>query len=292
LNAEVYSGKAEWAKAEAAADAAMAGPFMMEDDYFANFNTDNDSSTEMIMGIPYDRTNLGGFNLAQMTLHYGSQATFELEAQPWNGYCALQEFYNSYEDGDRRKGVSGDQSVRGNFHAGPQYASDGVTPIEDGGAEAGDPDGAGLVFTPEINEHFPNALRQAGARIGKYEFAKGASPNLSVDYPLFRLGGVMLDKAEAVWRQTPTSTDALNMVNSIRMRADVDPFDALTADNLLAERGREGFAEMWRRQDLIRFGKWGDEWDFKPASDATKEIYPIPQTQLNINENLRQNDGY
>ncbi|MEL6846302.1 MAG: RagB/SusD family nutrient uptake outer membrane protein, partial [Bacteroidota bacterium] len=66
----------------------------------------------------------------------------------------------------------------------------------------------------------------------------------------------------------------------------------LTADELLAERGREMFYEAWRRSDLIRFGKFGGEWDFKPASAPGKELFPIPQNKINVNPNLRQNPSY
>ena len=93
-----------------------------------------------------------------MTLHYASQKTFKLRDQPWNGYCSLAEFYNSYDANDKRKA---------NLIAGQQFEADGVTKIIDDGAETADPDGKPLNYTPEVNELFPNALRQAGARVGK-----------------------------------------------------------------------------------------------------------------------------
>jgi len=136
-----------------------------------------------------------------------------------------------------------------------------------------------LVFTPEVNEHFPNCLRQAGVRIGKYQFENGNTRDLNADFPVFRLADVMLMKAEALWRQTPSDGDALTLVNMVRNRSfPGNEFGALNADNLLAERGREMFAETWRRNDLIRFDKFGDAWEFKPASDANKTLYPIPQS--------------
>jgi len=67
---------------------------------------------------------------------------------------------------------------------------------------------------------------------------------------------------------------------------------ALTPDDLLAERGREFFYEGWRRQDLIRFGKFDDPWIFKPASDACKTLFPIPANQIAANPNLTQNPCY
>lgn len=293
LNAEVFTGKPQWAQAAAACDEIInSGAYSLEGNYFNNFNVNNGGSREAILAVPYDEIFARGFNLSQMTLHYGSQDTWNLTAQPWNGYCTLQEFYNSYEDKDLRKGVYGNQKIRGNFHAGPQYRVDGVTPILDGGAEAADPDGQTLVFTPQINEHFPNALRQAGARVGKFEFKIGGLPEMSNDFPIFRYADILLMKAEALWRQNPADQVALSLVNQIRARAGIDPYTSLTAQNLLAERGREMFYENHRRNDLIRFGKFNDAWDFKPASAAFRNIFPIPLQQLNANQNLRQNPGY
>jgi hypothetical protein len=85
---------------------------------------------------------------------------------------------------------------------------------------------------------------------------------------------------------------ALAEVNEIRVRAEVTPFTALTLDNLLAERGREMFAELSRRQDLIRFGKFDDAWWEKEVSTSTYNVFPIPQPQLDVNSTLVQNPGY
>ena len=67
----------------------------------------------------------------------------------------------------------------------------------------------------------------------------------------------------------------------------------LTMDELLAERGREFIFEGFRRNDMIRFGKFvtASWWDHSP-SNATRELYPIPQRQIDLNSNLKQNPGY
>ena len=52
---------------------------------------------------------------------------------------------------------------------------------------------------------------------------------------------------------------------------------------------------IWRRNDLIRFGQFTRDWEFKnPASvgDETKTLYPIPLIALLSNPNLQQNPGY
>ena len=108
LNAEVYTGSPSWQGVIDACDAIIdGGAYSLEGNYFANFNEENSGSAENIFVIPYDENQAQGFNIPAQTLHYSSQETFNLTFQPWNGYCAVQEFYESYEDGDLRKGESG-----------------------------------------------------------------------------------------------------------------------------------------------------------------------------------------
>ena len=115
---------------------------------------------------------------------------------------------------------------------------------------------------------------------------------MSNDFVVFRYSDILLVRAEALWRLSSGSTEALSLVNQVRARAKVDPYIALTADNLLAERGREMFAEMNRRQDLIRFGKFNDAWWEKTASTTTYNLFPIPKAQRDVNPKLTQNPGY
>ncbi len=87
------------------------GGYSLTGNYFDNFSAGNTGTTEMIFAIPYDQVYYGGFNIAVRTLHYASQYTYNLTAQPWNGFCTLEEFYNSYEDTDLRKGDVGTRMV-------------------------------------------------------------------------------------------------------------------------------------------------------------------------------------
>jgi starch-binding outer membrane protein, SusD/RagB family len=288
LNAAVYKGSAEWAKASAAAQNVIAGnKYSLAATYRDNFKTNNETSPEMIFAIPYDKVFAQGFNLPQMTLHYESQKTFNLQEQPWNGYCTATDFYNSYDNADVRK--------TNNFLAGPQFAADGTTRLNDGNAEATDPDGAPLTFTPEVNAIEPNALRQAGARIAKYEFEIGGTRNLSNDFPILRYTDILLVKAEADARAAGNWSGAVAVVDQIRTRAGLGSIGSISADGseFLAERSREVFYEGWRRQDLIRFGKFNDARGLRPnSSDAKRILWPIPTSQINANPNLKQNDGY
>lgn len=287
LNAEVYTGTAMYQEAIDAADEVInSGAFDLDPNYADVFAPDNVQNIEHIWVVPFDEATGQGMNLGQMTMHYPSQLTFRLAEQPWNGYSTLEAFYNSYADNDARK--------EANFLVGPQTDMDG-NPILDVAFDKADTDGAAINYTPAINELAPNGSRQAGARFGKFSHKIGQQANMDNDYPLFRYGGVLLDKAEALARLNGYGdATALALVNQVRGRAGLADLTALTEDELLAERGRELFIESLRRNDLIRFGQWGAAWWEKPAhSDDFKNLFPIPQDQLNAaNGTLTQNPGY
>lgn len=299
LNAEVYKGSPEWASAANFANEVInSGAYSLEGDYFANFNVDNGSSSETIWAIPFDEVFAQGFNLVAMTLSYLNQETYNLTFQPWNGFCTLEDMYDSYEDGDIRKGEpnteDGPSPLRSNFLIGPQWDAAGTKRlVDDATAASGtDPDGVPFTIRKEINELFPTAWRESGARITKFEFGIGSTQNMSNDFPIYRYADVLLMRAEALWRQDAGSAEALDLVNQVRARAGVAPFTELTAENLLAERGREMFAETHRRSDQVRFGVFQNAWWERPAQPETKEIFPIPKQQLDANPNLQQNPGY
>ncbi|MGK7388852.1 MAG: RagB/SusD family nutrient uptake outer membrane protein [Candidatus Cyclobacteriaceae bacterium M2_1C_046] len=291
LNAEIYTNGAQ-SRYQDAIDAAdeviNSGVYDLSQSYADVFSPDNVENIEHIMVAPFDETTGGGMNFAQMTLHYPSQLTFDLQQQPWNGYSTLEEFYNSYQDGDERK--------ENNFIVGPQLDLNG-NPILDLAFDEADEDGAPINYTPEINELAPNGSRQAGARLGKFSFKIGQGPNMDNDFPLLRYGEVLLNRAEAQARLTGDWNSGLFYVNLLRNRAQITPYTTVTAAEFLAERGRELFQESLRRTDLIRFGAWGNEWWEKPAhSDSHKNLMPIPLDQINASASedfpLSQNPGY
>ena len=295
MNAEKYTGQARYDDALTALNEIMdSGRFALAGNFFDNFKTDNAASPEIIFAIPYDQIFATGFNINARTLHYGSQQTYDFTFQPWNGYCSLEEFYNGYDDSDVRK----DQFIQG------QQFTLGGEEVLDSGAEAGDFNGPPLFFQAEINELGPNALRQAGVRIGKYEFAIGATENLSNDFLFYRYADIMLLKAEALMRTGGDMGEAMDLVNAIRNRAGLDSMDDMDMDDLYEERRREMAFEGKARTDMIRFDKYNEEWWAKnnPAVDSEfaqparldeeVRLFPIPEPQLNANANLRQNDGY
>ena len=303
LNAEVYTGTSKYAEASMAAGyvidnggymlcgagctvpnpgrrpAVTSDPETLEG-YAAVFAPNNQNNPEMIWSIAYDNVTGGGMNFSRMSLHYASQFTWNFSNQPWNGYSALEEFYNSYEAADKRKAA--------NFIIGTQLDYEGSVIVDY--AESSNLE---LEYTAAINELEPNASREGGARLGKFSFRQGGQQEMDNDYPIIRLADMYLIRAEADARNSGDWNMALTDVNTIRARADVPAMASITADSFLAERGREMFMEVTRRQDLIRFGKWGNSWWEKTNSDAHRTVFPIPQEQIDAsNGTLTQNAGY
>ncbi len=325
LNAEVYTGTAQWAKCISACNTIInSGIYVLTPNYADNFIQNNQNSKESIWALPFDHIKFTGFNMVMMTLSYLNQQTYNINAQPWNGFATTAEFYNTYIDQTINPGPTGqvvgldplgtlvtgtdDKRMRNNFLVGPQFSSSGAR-LSDDGADASDPDGKPFTFTPYINQLAPSAWRQSGARIGKWNFYLGETQDMDNDFAVFRYADILLTKAEATARLGNNWNDGtvLAVVNQIRTQhGGVTPFTSLTATTFLQERSREMFAEGFKRQDMIRFGTYNGAFLFHDADPADNlgptgpggvginhlNVFPIPDAQLNANKNLHQNPGY
>ena len=122
--------------------------------------------------------------------------------------------------------------------------------------------------------------------------------NQSNDIPIFRYADVLLMKAEAMTRLGQGGAKVL--FNQIRTYAGAPTISAdPTLQEIYDERGREFFDENWRRNDMIRFGHYEDEFfphykDFPDANfDKRHRIFPIKQSVLDLNNGAwTQNPGY
>ncbi|MBO8440673.1 MAG: RagB/SusD family nutrient uptake outer membrane protein [bacterium] len=150
---------------------------------------------------------------------------------------------------------------------------------------------------------------KSGWAITKFSniYADGGSPSNSqwvdMDVPLMRKAEAYLNYAEAVLRGgNMVSMSVDDAVNALRERANAEPLSGVTLDDILDERGREFYCEGYRRSDLIRFGKFGGEtgyyWEWQGGAqlgknfDEYRNLYPIPLSDIIINNNLDQNEGY
>ena len=134
-------------------------------------------------------------------------------------------------------------------------------------------------------------------RDGGYGKEKGF---VDTDFPLMRYADVLLMAAEC--QLHGASIDGLSAFNQVRQRAGLDAVKAsdLTADLILDERARELYQECWRRNDLIRFGKFisGYNWQWKgnvqegKDAESHRVLFPIPDSDRLANSKLEQNEGY
>ncbi len=150
-----------------------------------------------------------------------------------------------------------------------------------------------------------NGDHNSGWHFAKYPFySDDDAHQMESDYTEIRLPEIIYSLAECKLRSGKKS-DAAKLLNSVRRRnypqanhADVlyspEGKAQLDENEMLAEWGREFFAESRRRIDLIRFGKFssGTWWDKTPDASRNTEIFPIMRPILNANPSLVQNPGY
>jgi hypothetical protein len=122
----------------------------------------------------------------------------------------------------------------------------------------------------------------------------------SNNFPIIRYADVLLMYAEALNEQSAGNPEAYNAVNRIRKRAglaDLPPALSQTAfrDSVLLERRLELAFEGHRWYDLVRTKRLISAMQAQnPGITVTDRdyLYPIPQTERDVNPNLTQNPGY
>jgi hypothetical protein len=140
-------------------------------------------------------------------------------------------------------------------------------------------------------------IRSDGAKASNLTFP-------DTDFPLFRMGDAYLMYAELAANGFGDKTVAAGYINNLRKRASLTAATVtaseVTPDLVLNERAKELYWEGYRRQDLIRFGKYlsGYNWEWKGGVQAGttlpehRLLFAIPANELRSNSNLSQNPGY
>jgi hypothetical protein len=312
LNAEVYSGKAEWEKCIASCNEIInSGHFLLEPNQKDVFKTNNEGSKEIIFSVPYDEIYAGGLHIHMETLQPANQKSYNAESAMWGGSCAIPQFIDTYDPEDSR--------LKENWIQGQQYSSSGEPLLGSFGAFKGKP----LNFINSL-PGVDSSQEVHGFRQGKYEFKPGIRVSMNNDVPLFRYADVLMMKAESLLR-TGNAGEAAMLVTQVRQRSfkgnqlkatvtaadlmggsvyvygptkndqilQVEGGDDIQFGRFLDELGWEFAQEGRRRQDLIRFGVFTKKsWlSHKPNGDY-RMLLPIPQQELNKNPNLKQNPGY
>jgi hypothetical protein len=279
------------------------GTYSLTANYFDNFAPNNGSiGSENI----WTAENVGGVEAGNLQSRWRSTMHYNQTPGGWNGFATLSDFYNKFEATDKRRGVNYNSQGRpanpGNrvnvgFLRGQQYNLANDQPLKDR-------TGAPLSFTDVVKAvEVGTNLEVTGIRAFKYpiDYINTDGGSIDNDYVYFRLADVLLMKAEAILRggtatsAGPYGNTPLAIVNYIRTHASrgATALASVTLDNLLDERGRELYLESWRRQDMIRFGKFLAPFQEKNyTSDNKYVLFPIPNRFLAVNPNLVQNPGY
>lgn len=282
LNAEVYTGTAQWAKAATYAGKVMNAGFILEPNYNNMFKADNNTSAEMILPICYDG----------------------IKTRSWSGLFFVASF------------ISGDMNTVATFGTKEAWGGNRARAalikkfVSDGNLDNTTDDRASF-WTKDRTFKITKPIEfKEGYSVTKFKNvtkagAIGSDPNQQfpdMDFPLFRLAEANLTFAEATLRANGDKTAALNAINALRERSHASKITAadLTLDFILDEKAREFYFEAQRRTDLIRYNKFtsGYTWDWKGGTSEGTSIpsyvtlYPIPTAQLTANSNLKQNPGY
>ena len=258
--------------------------YVLESDDAFNFSTHNETSKENIFTIPMDKNiYTNQFHYLFRSYHYTHGGALGWGSE--NGTCATISTMkaNHYGEADE------DARCKMNFVA-------GVVKVD--GHELLMDNGKPLEYQPfEVAQNLTNSkfIKTAGARMAKYEVDRTSFMDgklQSNDIVLFRYADALLMKAEAKVRNGENGDEELN-----RIRARVGmPYRKATLDNILEERLLELVWEGWRRQDLIRFGKFTGAYDLRTPlqgeSSGYTTVFPIPQKCIDLNSELVQNKGY
>ncbi|WP_373516706.1 RagB/SusD family nutrient uptake outer membrane protein [Pricia sp.] len=256
------------------------GPYALQNNFADIFSVGNEANSEIIFARP---------NIAEAgagsVLNFFVGAPLSPHAFAGGQYQVgfAESFYNSYSPTDLRRDVT-------LLYSYVNSNGDTVT--------FNDPNNPGDLPFGGYNE-------PKGIGFGKLLDVGGApdSPfSHRSDFIFMRYADVLLMLGEAL-NESGSSTEALNYINQIRDRAGLD--DIATSgqselrDIIKQERKWELAGEFTEYPDLQR---WGDiEASLQNNEDAQffgtvynpkLELLPIPQGQIDANENLVQNPGY
>ncbi len=313
LNAQVYKGAAMYNETVSRCDSVIkSGLFALDADYKSMFlPTNGPAVKEFIFAIVYDAFKITGNSFTRYDLTPELKDKYGLGTKsPSNCMKTLPEYFDKFN-------LTGDVRTT-TWLVGPQFNTNG-TPITVKTTYKGlDETYVGpyssrdtiwqlnltkavwLRGDPSKMDTGNDFLSQyMGARSIKFYPDPNWDPSTrsdNNDFPVFRYADILMMKAEAILRgASPTNGEnVVSLVNQIRSRAKAPVLSANpTLDEFLDERVREFAWEAWRRNDLIRFGKYSGLWLFKDAVSAkTRELFPVPANQLKLNANLVQNPGY
>ena len=263
--------------------------YKLADSFKDNFDINNEESPELIFTIPMDIYNYSNrFTQQFRSLHYNHASALGLNGE--NGPCATIEAMNTF---GYDKGVDADIRLYWTYYYDQVYHD------KTGEAVRLD-DGSPLVYYPlavKLDLSNDPYEKTAGARMRKYEIDLAGMSDGQLrrnDIVLFRFADALLMQCEAMLRDGRAGAEADALLNQVRGRVGM-AWRTATLDNVLEERMLELAWEGWRRNDLIRFGRFTRSYTDRPQLDADRMgytlVFPIPGETLTACGSS-QNPGY
>lgn len=307
LNAEVYTGTPQWENAKKYAERVIndnnwslltqgTGNYTAFQKLFMGDNSTNGAEKEIILPAMQDgattRSWGGLFFVAGMTTATTNADYPTGCSEAWGGTLARAEFIQKFIPSGQTSLASGTPDevaqAAGDDRALFFTKGDRKPTIEDVSSNGGS-----YLYIKYTNIHSDGSAGHDGA--GKF---------IDTNIPVLRLAEAYLTYAEADARINGGSctTDGLAKLNALRNRAHAKAFTSADLNTILDEWSREFAYEGRRRIDLIRFNKFagqsGYTWQWESqaengqAFDAHYNLYAIPATDLNANNNLKQNPKF
>lgn len=319
LNAEKYTGTAQWTKAKEYADKVIkeSGRSIWMGDDTTNHKSANGQWSAYQMLFMADNDQSGAFNESVFSFVQEGSSTASwggslfLLASTWNGdmVSSYPQTTDQAWGGNRtRKNLVEKFISLADFDALPDWTTETIVAAarDDRALFYGGADKS-FKYTNDKVAEFKDGI--ATTKYTSQRSDGGTTTNttfIDSDILLMRLAEAYLIYAEAEAREagtTGTKGEGTSLINKLRERAN-NPDHArssYTLDEVLDERARELYFEGVRRTDLIRYGYFGGSdrtWQWKGGVqgggkfEAYRNIFPIPTTELGANSNLTQNDGY
>ena len=260
-----YMNTRQWQKAgDMAKNIIDLGKFALQTNYADVFAMNNEGNSEMVWALPKDASNGSVANNVVALVFppnyprpYTNNGVFAARTY------LFDSFVNSFEPSDTRKNSIVTQWV--NTSGAPQQ-------------------GLG------INQSFPFKYGWDPNSIGA---------NQGNDVPVIRYADILLSRAEALNELSGPTQEAIDLINEVRNRAQATPrvladFDQSTLrEAILQERSWEFFHEGKSREDQIRQNVFISKAVARGKNAKSYHVlYPIPETELDANSLLVQNEGY
>lgn len=269
--------------------------YELSENYIDNFVVHNETSKENIFVIPMDPLLFNNkYWYFFRSRHYLHGAALGCASE--NGPCATVSTVKAF--GYDEEGSFPDNRFYDNFYYDYALANHEIIYDEDGKTP--------LRYRPLAVTKFDLSgepyEKTAGARIAKYEFDYNSRDDgrlINNDIVLFRFADMILMYAEACYRQG-NNEEALTAINKVYTRSNSflhsKPYTEVNDDVLLHERLMEFMWEGWRRNDLVRFGRFNKPYDLKTdtsgETDGHTTVFPIPADMMVMHPDWKQNPGY